>query len=121
MGARHERQPALTGNTSKADSEYVKDALTIEDEYESELAAVQVELTRFEVAPHEYAARRAEIAARAYLRLTEAHQRFLGRNNLSGGCAPWTPPAGTRHADSGVYGNLRFSLEQAIESDSWTP
>jgi hypothetical protein len=26
-----------------------------------------------------------------------------------------------RHADSGVYGNLRFSLEQVIESDSWTP
>ena len=44
-------------------------------------AAVQVALTRFEVAPHEYAARRAEIAARAYFRLAEAHQRFLGRNN----------------------------------------
>jgi hypothetical protein len=73
-----------TGNTSKADSEYIKDALAIEDEYESELAAVQVALTRFEVAPHEYAKRRAEIAARAYLRLAEAHQRFLGRNNLSG-------------------------------------
>ena len=72
-----------TGNTSKADSEYIKDALAIEDEYESELAAVQVALTRFEVAPHEYAKRRAEIAARAYLRLAEAHQRFLGRNNLS--------------------------------------
>jgi hypothetical protein len=71
-----------TGNTSKADSEYIKDALAIEDEYESELAAVQVALTRFEVAPHEYAARRAEIAARAYLKLAEAHQRFLGRNNL---------------------------------------
>jgi hypothetical protein len=116
----------LTGNTSKADSEYVKDALTIEDEYESELAAVQVELTRFEVAPHEYAARRAEIAARAYLRLTEAHQRFLGRNNLPGGRGPPAPrtPATepeSRHAGSGVYGNLRFSLEQAIESDSWTP
>ena len=80
-GARHERQAALTGNTSKADSQYVKDALSIEDEYESELAAVQVALERFEVAPHEYAERRAEIAARAYLRLTEAHQRFLGRNN----------------------------------------
>ena len=46
-----------------------------------ELAAVQVGLTRFEVAPHEYAARRAEIAARAYLKLAEAHKRFLGRNN----------------------------------------
>jgi hypothetical protein len=42
---------------------------------------VQVALERFEVAPHEYAERRAEIAARAYLRLAEAHQRFLGRNN----------------------------------------
>lgn len=80
-----------TGNTSKADSEYIKDALAIEDEYESELAAVQVALTRFEVAPHEYASRRAEIAARAYLRLAEAHQRFLGRNNLSG-----PPEAGPR-------------------------
>ena len=80
LGARHEGQ-ALTGNTSKADSQYVTDALTIEDEYESELAAVQVALERFEVAPHEYAERRAEIAARAYLRLAEAHQRFLGRNN----------------------------------------
>ena len=79
--ATRERQAALTGNTSKAECEYVKDALTIEDEYESELAAVQVALTRFEVAPHEYAARRAEIAARAYLKLAEAHQRFLGRNN----------------------------------------
>jgi hypothetical protein len=77
----HERQAALTSNTSKADSQYVKDALTIEDEYESELAVVQVALERFEVAPHEYAERRAEIAARAYLRLAEAHQRFLGRNN----------------------------------------
>jgi hypothetical protein len=77
----HERQAALTGKTSKADSQYVTDALTIEDEYESELAAVQVALERFEVAPHEYAERRAEIAARAYLRLAEAHQRFLGRNN----------------------------------------
>ena len=66
---------------SKADSQYIDDALTIEDEYESELAAVQVELTRFEVAPHEYARRRAEIAARAYLRLAEAQQRFLNRNN----------------------------------------
>jgi len=80
LGAR--RQTALIGNTSKADSEYIKDALAIEDEYESELAAVQVALTRFEVAPHEYAKRRAEIAARAYLRLAGAHQRFLGRNNL---------------------------------------
>ena len=42
---------------------------------------MQVALERFEVAPHEYAERRAEIAARAYLRLAEAHQRFLGRNN----------------------------------------
>ena len=74
-------QAALTGNTSKADSQYVKDAFSIEDEYESELAAVQVALERFEVAPHEYAERRAEIAARAYLRLAEAHQRFIGRNN----------------------------------------
>lgn len=81
----------MTGNTSRADSQYVKDALTIEDEYESELAAVQVQLTRFEVAPHEYAERRAEIAARAYLRLAEAHQRFLGRNNLSGGTPPGPP------------------------------
>jgi hypothetical protein len=72
---------SVTGNMSKADTQYVDDALTIEDEYESELAAVQVGLTRFEVAPHEYAARRAEIAARAYLRLAEAHRRFLGRNN----------------------------------------
>jgi hypothetical protein len=66
---------------SKADTQYVDDALTIEDEYESELAEVQVGLTRFEVAPHEYAARRAEIAARAYLKLAEAHKRFIGRNN----------------------------------------
>jgi hypothetical protein len=80
-GVQEERQTALTGNMSKADSQYVDDALTIEDEYESELAAVQVALTRFEVAPHEYAARRAEIAARAYLKLAEAHKRFLGRNN----------------------------------------
>src|SRR5262249_8211951 len=58
--------------------------LAIEDEYEFELAAVQVALTRYEVTPQEYASRRAEIAARAYLRLAEAHQRFLGRNNLSG-------------------------------------
>lgn len=81
MGGRARKASALTGNTSKADSQYVKDALSIEDEYESELAAVQVALTRYEVAPHEYAERRAEIAARAYLRLAEAHQRFLGRNN----------------------------------------
>src|SRR5215470_14183003 len=80
-GVQDERQEALTGNMSKAGSQYVDDALTIEDEYESELAAVQVALTRFEVAPHEYAARRAEIAARAYLRLAEAHKRFLNRNN----------------------------------------
>lgn len=80
-GVQDERQRALTVNMSKADSQYIDDALTIEDEYESELAAVQVELTRYEVAPHEYAARRAEIAARAYLRLAEAHKRFLGRNN----------------------------------------
>ncbi|HEY0935875.1 MAG TPA: hypothetical protein VGD91_19315 [Trebonia sp.] len=66
---------------SKADIQYIDEALTIEDEYESELAAVQVELTRFEMAPQEYAARRAEIAARAYLRLAEANKRFLGRNN----------------------------------------
>ena len=78
----------MIGNTSKADSEYIKDALAIEDEYESELAAVQVALTRYEVTPHEYASRRAEIAARAYMRLAEAHQRFLGRNNLS-----WIPAA----------------------------
>jgi hypothetical protein len=80
-GVQHERYTALTVNMSKADTQYVDDALTIEDEYESELAAVQVELTRFEVAPHEYAARRAEIAARAYSKLAEAHKRFLGRNN----------------------------------------
>jgi hypothetical protein len=80
-GVQDERQTALNVNMSKADSQYIDDALTIEDEYESELAAVQVELTRYEVAPHEYAARRAEIAARAYLRLAEAHKRFLGRNN----------------------------------------
>ncbi len=72
---------ALTVNMSKADSQYIDDALTIEDEYESELAAVQVQLTRYAMAPQEYAARRAEIAARAYLRLAEAHKRFLGRNN----------------------------------------
>jgi hypothetical protein len=71
----------VAANTSKADSQYVTDALAIEDEYESELAAVQVALTRFEVTPHEYAQRRAEIAARAYLKLAAAHQRFLGRNN----------------------------------------
>ena len=80
-GVQDERQSAVTVNMSKADSQYVDDALAIEDEYESELAAVQVGLTRFEVAPHEYAARRAEIAARAYLKLAEAHKRFLGRNN----------------------------------------
>jgi len=80
-GVKHERRTALTVNMSKADTQYVDDALSIEDEYESELAAVQVALTRFEVAPHEYAARRAEIAARAYFRLAEAHKRFLGRNN----------------------------------------
>jgi hypothetical protein len=80
-GVQHERYAELTVNMTKADTQYVDDALTIEDEYESELAAVQVELTRFEVAPHEYAARRAEIAARAYLKLADAHKRFLGRNN----------------------------------------
>jgi hypothetical protein len=76
-----ERQTPLTVNMSKADSQYIDDALTIEDEYESELAAVQVELARYEIAPHEYATRRAEIAARAYFKLAEAHKRFLGRNN----------------------------------------
>ena len=81
LGAEYERHAAVNTNTSKADSQYVKDALAIEDEYESDLAAVQVALTRYEVAPHEYAARRAEIAARAYLKLAEAHKRFLGRNN----------------------------------------
>lgn len=80
-GVQHERCTKLTVNMSKADTQYVDDALTIEDEYESELAQVQVALTRFEVAPHEYAARRAEIAARAYFKLAEAHKRFLGRNN----------------------------------------
>src|SRR5487761_955795 len=80
-GVQDERQRALTVNMSKADSQYIDDALTIEDEYESELAAVQVELTRYEVAPHKTPPRRAEIAARAYLRLAEAHKRFLGRNN----------------------------------------
>ena len=77
----YERRAAVNTNISKADSQYVMDALAIEDEYESDLAAVQVALTRYEVAPHEYAERRAEIAARAYLKLAEAHQRFLGRNN----------------------------------------
>ncbi len=80
-GGQHERCTKLTVNMSKADIQYVDDALEIEDEYESELAAVQVALTRFEVAPHEYAQRRAEIAARAYLKLAEAHKRFIGRNN----------------------------------------
>ena len=80
-GVQDERQTALTVHMSKADSQYIDDALTIEDDYESELAAVQVELTRYAMAPQEYAARRAEIAARAYLRLAEAHKRFLGRNN----------------------------------------
>jgi len=87
----------LIGNTSKADSEYVKDALAIEDEYEFELAAVQVALTRYEVTPQEYASRRAEIAARAYMRLAEAHQRFLGRNNLS-----WIPAARRFRRDTPV-------------------
>ena len=81
LGVQDERQTALTVNMSKADSQYIDDALTIEDDYESDLAAVQVALTRYEVAPHEYAARRAEIATRAYLRLAEAHKRFLNRNN----------------------------------------
>jgi hypothetical protein len=81
LGEKHERQVTVTANISKADSQYVKDALAIEDEYESELAEVQVALTKFEVAPHEYAERRAEIAARAYLKLVAAHQAFLGRNN----------------------------------------
>jgi len=76
-----EGNSGLTPDTIKADSQYVEDALGIEDEYESELAAVQVRLTRFEVTPYEYAARRAEIAARAYLRLAEAHQRFMARNS----------------------------------------
>jgi hypothetical protein len=40
-----------------------------------------VKLTRFEVTPNEYAARRAEIAARAYLRLADAHKRFVARNS----------------------------------------
>ena len=68
-----DRQAGLTGNTRKADSQYVEDALGIEDEYESELAAVQVALTRYEVTPYEYARRRSEIAARAFLRLAAAH------------------------------------------------
>jgi hypothetical protein len=71
----------LTPASRRADSQYVTDALSIEDEYESELAAVQVKLTRFEVTPNEYAARRAEIAARAYLRLADAHKRFVARNS----------------------------------------
>lgn len=71
----------MNTNTRKADSQYVNDALAIEDEYESELAAVQVALTRYEVTPHEYASRRAEIAARAYLRLADAHRRFVARNS----------------------------------------
>lgn len=77
----HEGNRGLTPDARKADSQYVEDALGIEDEYESELAAVQVKLTRFEVSPQQYAARRAEIAARAYLRLAEAHQRFVARNS----------------------------------------
>jgi hypothetical protein len=40
-----------------------------------------VRLTRYEVTPYEYAARRAEIAARAYLRLADAHKRFIARNS----------------------------------------
>jgi hypothetical protein len=76
-----DRQAGLTGNTRKADSQYVEDALGIEDEYESELAAVQVALTRYEVTPYEYARRRSEIAARAFLRLAQAHQRFVARNS----------------------------------------
>lgn len=75
------RQSRVATNTCKADSQYVSDALTIEDEYESELAAVQVGLTRYEVSPEEYAARRAEIAARAYMRLADAHKRFRARNS----------------------------------------
>src|ERR1700751_5341168 len=62
-----ERERGWTPAKRKADTEYVEDALGIEDEYESELAAVQVKLARFEVSPYEYAASRAEIAARAYL------------------------------------------------------
>ena len=94
------------------------------------------------VAPHEYAARRAEIAARAYLKLAEAHKRFLGRNNSphreqkgapaprlrgsraaeheGGGRGPKCPEASgkaRRHAGSGLYGNLRILLEGVIESD----
>jgi hypothetical protein len=71
----------LTPASRRADSQYVTDALDIEDDYESELAAVQVKLTRFEVTPNEYANRRAEIAARAYLRLADAHKRFIARNS----------------------------------------
>lgn len=76
-----DRHAGLTGNTRKADSQYVEDALGIEDEYESELAAVQVALTRYEVTPYEYARQRSEIAARAFLRLADAHQRFVARNS----------------------------------------
>ena len=78
---RDEREQGWTPAIRKADTEYVEDALGIEDEYESELAAVQVKLTRLEVSPYEYASRRAEIAARAYLRLAEAHKRFVARNS----------------------------------------
>lgn len=78
---REEREQGRSPAIRKADSEYVEDALGIEDEYESELAAVQVKLTRFEVSPHQYATERAEIAARAYLRLAEAHRRFVARNS----------------------------------------
>jgi hypothetical protein len=78
---REEREQGWSPAVRKADSEYVEDALGIEDEYESELAAVQVKLTRFEVSPHEYAAQRADIAARAYLRLADAHRRFVARNS----------------------------------------
>ena len=77
----HEGSSGLAPDVRMADSQYVEDALGIEDEYESELAAVQVRLTRLEVSPQQYAARRAEIAARAYLRLADAHQRFLARNS----------------------------------------
>ena len=80
-GGEHERHTKLAVNMSKADSQYVEDALGIEDEYESELAAVQVALTRYEVTPYEYARRRSEIAARAFLRLAAAHQRFVARNS----------------------------------------
>ncbi len=113
-GVQDERQTALTVNMSKADSQYVDDALTIEDEYESELAAVQVELTRFEVSP---------------ARVRRPPGRDRGPRLLQAGRgAPALPrpeqlarrglaPGRARHAGSALYGNLRIPLDGGIESD----